>query len=80
MNFGAPIFTGEYDPAAIGAFMEDVHTYLDQSVLLISTQHGRMTVGGSGADYRGDGFFDESLYAYEGTWEERFIRYRVENT
>jgi len=80
MNFGSPIFTGEYDPVAIGAFMDEVHTYLDQSTLLISTQHGRMTVGGSGADYRGDGFFDESLYAYEGTWEERVIRHREENT
>ena len=78
MNFGSPIFTGEYDPAAIGAFMDDVHAYLDQSVLLISTQHGRTTVGGAGADYRGDGFFDEALYSYDGTWEERFARYREE--
>lgn len=74
LNFGSPVFTGEYDPAAIGAFMDDVHTYLDQSMLLVSTQNGELLTDIPGSDYRSD----IGLYQYEGTWEERFIRYREE--
>ena len=74
LNFGSPVFTGEYDPTAIGAFMDDVHTYLDQSTLLVSTQDGELLMNIPGSDYQRD----IALYYYDGTWEERFIHYREE--
>jgi len=79
VNFGSPIFTGNYDPAAIGAFMDDVHTYLDgECTLLISTQGGKLLTNIPGRDYRGDDILD-ALYAVDGTWEERFIRFREDD-
>lgn len=77
VNFGSPIFSGEYDPAAIGAFMDDVHSYLDgDCTLLVSTQDGDLLMNIPGSDYRGDDFTGGELYDYGGTWEERFIWYR----
>lgn len=77
VNFGAPIFTGDYDPAAIGAFMDDVHSYLEGDCdLLISTQNFNTVVFGDGAEFRGDDFTGGELYDYDGTWEERFAWYR----
>lgn len=81
INFDTPIFTDGYDPAAIGAFMDDVHGYLEGDCdLLISTQDFNTVVFGSGTDFRGDDFTGGELYAYDGTWEERFIHYREEKT
>ena len=81
VNFGSPIYSGDYDPAAVGAFMDDVHSYLDgDCTLLLSTDGSGPLTGGSGSDYRGDDFTGGELYAYDGTWEERFIRYRNENS
>ena len=77
VNFDSPMFTGEYDPAAIGAFMDVAHGYLDgDCTLLLSTDGSGPLTGGPGADYRGDDFTGGELYAYDGTWEERFIWYR----
>lgn len=81
INFGAPHFTGDYDPAAIGAFMDDVHSYLEGDCdLLISTQDFNTIVFGSGAEFRGDDFTGGELYSYDGTWEERFAWYREQGT
>lgn len=78
INFGSPIFTGNYDPAAIGAFMDDVHTYLDgDCILLISTEDGILAKNIPGRDYRGDDLW--GLYEREGTWEERFRRFREDD-
>lgn len=69
INFG----TSEYhafDDQAIAAFLEEVHGYLDESTLLLSTEDGFYASGGSGADFRGDDF-SGTLYDTPGTWLER---------
>jgi hypothetical protein len=77
VNFDSPTFTGEYDPVAIGAFMDEVHSYLEgDCTLLLSTDGSGALTGTSGADYRGDDLTGGELYAYDGTWEERFVWYR----
>ena len=43
-----------FDPAAIAAFLEEIHGYLDESTLLLTTEGGQFHTGGSGADFRGD--------------------------
>lgn len=43
-----------FDPAAIAAFLEEIHGYLDESSLLLTTEGGQFHTGGSGADFRGD--------------------------
>jgi hypothetical protein len=57
-----------FDPAAIAAFLEEVHGYLDDSTLLITTEGGDFRTGESGADFRddmdfwgGDCPYDESV-------------------
>ena len=60
----------DFDPAAIAAFLEEVHGYLDASTLLLSTEGGEYASGGSGADFRGDDF-SGTLYDTPGTWLER---------
>lgn len=73
VNFGTLHFTGNYDPTAIGAFMDDVHTYLDGDCMtLLSTDGSGGLTDAPGSDYRGDDFTGGELYAYDGTWEERF--------
>ena len=51
INFGSPLHQG-FDAAAIAAFLEDIHGYLDQSTLLLSTDGGTYRTGGSGADFQ----------------------------
>lgn len=51
INFGSPDHQG-FDAAAIAAFLEEVHGYLDQSTLLLSTDGGTYRTGGSGTDFR----------------------------
>ena len=51
INFGSPSHTG-FDAAAIAAFLEEVHGYLAESTLLLSTDGGAFRTGGSGADFR----------------------------
>lgn len=67
-DIGAGIL--DFDPPAIAAFLEEVHGYLDESTLLLSTERGEYASGGSGADFRGDDF-SGTLYAAPGTWLER---------
>lgn len=58
-NFGSD-FHESFDPAAIAAFLEEVHGYLDNSTLLMTTEGGEFRSGGSGADFREDmDFWDE---------------------
>jgi hypothetical protein len=74
---GTPIFSGNYDPAAIGAFMDDVHSYLDGAcTLLISTSNFQTQIHIPGSEFRGDDFTGGQLYDFDGTWEERFAQYR----
>lgn len=53
MMFGSGMHQ-RFEPAAIAAFLEEVHGYLDGSALLITTEHGNFRTGGSGADFRED--------------------------
>lgn len=69
VNFGSPIHVS-FDAQAIAAFLEEVHGYLDESTLLLSTEGGEYASGGSGADFRGDDF-SGTLYSAPGTWLER---------
>lgn len=43
-----------FDPAAIAVFLREVHDYLDNSTLLLTTEGSQFRTGGSGADFRGD--------------------------
>lgn len=52
-NFGSD-FHERFDPAAIAAFLEEVHGYLDNSTLLMTTEGGEFRSGGSGGDFRED--------------------------
>lgn len=59
VNF-RPTLRGSFDPAAIAAFLEEVHAYLEEGALLASTEGGSFRTGGSGADFREDfEFFDD---------------------
>ena len=60
----------DFDPEAIAAFLEEVHGYLDESTLLLSTEGGFYASGGSGGDFRGDDF-SGTLYSAPGTWLQR---------
>ena len=60
----------DFDPEAIAAFLEEVHGYLDESTLLLSTEGGQYASGGSGGDFRGDDF-SGTLYSAPGTWLQR---------
>lgn len=70
VNFGGPSHVS-FDTDAIAAFLEEVHGYLDQSTLLLSTEDGIYASGGSGADFRGDDFSGGVLYSAGGSWKER---------
>ena len=54
-----------FDPIAIGAFLEEVHSYLDDSTLLLSTESGSFRTGGSGTDFRDDMYFLTEHPAYD---------------
>lgn len=69
INFGTSEHHA-FDARAIAAFLEEVHGYLDESTLLLSTEDGFYASGGSGADFRGDDF-SGTLYDTPGTWLER---------
>ena len=51
INFGSTLHQG-FDDAAIAAFLEEVHGYLAESTLLLSTDGGAFRTGDSGADFR----------------------------
>lgn len=69
INFGTSEHHA-FDAQAIAAFLEEVHGYLDESTLLLSTEDGFYASGGSGSDFRGDDF-SGTLYDTPGTWLER---------
>jgi hypothetical protein len=52
LNFGRE--GHNFNAAALADFLEEVHSYLDRSILLLSTEDGEVRTGGSGADFRVD--------------------------
>ena len=63
LNFGRE---GHHlNAAALADFLEEVHGYLDQSTLLLSTEGGEVRTGGSGADFRSDMDFWDDLCPYD---------------
>lgn len=71
MMFGSDMHQS-FEPAAIAAFLEEVHGYLDDSTLLITTEGGEFHTGGSGADFREDMDFwgDDCPYDADRSLEE----------
>lgn len=53
INFGSPMHEA-YDPVEITAFLEEVHSLLEDSELLLTTESGEFRSGGPGADFRDD--------------------------
>ena len=65
MLFGSEMHLS-FDSAAIAAFLEEVHGYLDDSTLLLTTEGGQFRTGGSGADFRDDLYFVTDSPTYDG--------------
>lgn len=66
INFGSPMHE-EFDPAAVAAFLEEVHGLLEDSELLLTTEGGNFRSGGPGAEFKddleywtGDPLYDEN--------------------
>lgn len=74
INFGSPVHQS-YDPKSIADFLYDVHGYLDQSVLLVSTEDGALTKDISGADFRSDDFHGGEILNSD-DWEEALREYQ----
>ncbi len=53
INFGSPIH-GNFDPAAVAAFLEEVHGLLEDSELLLTTEGGNFRSGGPGGAVQDD--------------------------
>ena len=53
INFGSPIH-GDFDPAAVAAFLEEVHGLLEDSELLLTTESGNFRSGGPGGAVQDD--------------------------
>lgn len=77
-NFGSA-FHESFDVAAIAAFLKAVHGYLDSSTLLMTTEGGEFRTGGSGADFREDGFLWDEFCPYDETisLEENLRNYEI---
>ena len=65
MMFGSEMHQS-FDSAAIAAFLEEVHGYLDDSTLLLTTEGGQFRTGGSGAGFRDDLYFVTDSPTYDG--------------
>ena len=76
VNF-RPTLRNNFDPITIAAFLEEVHEYLDDSTLLLSTEDGTFKTGGSGAAFEGDSFCGDQLYHGGGTIEENLRAYEA---
>lgn len=78
MMFGSDLHQG-FDPAAIAAFLEEVHGWLDTSTLLVTTEHGSFRAGGSGADFREDMDFwgDDCPYDESVSLEQNLRNYEA---
>ena len=69
LNFGGA--HRSFDPAAIAAFLKEVHSMLnDESELLLSTDRGRYRSGGSGATFDSDKFWGDSFDYSDKSLEE----------
>ncbi len=81
LNFGSPLHQS-FDPAAIAAFLEEVHAYLADSRLLLSTEGGEAVIDGEGAAFRGDMFFWDDFCPYREDWtlEENLRNYAETHT
>ena len=68
-----------FDPTAIAAFLEEVHGYLKVSTVLLSTEHGDIRTGGSGADFRDAQYFWDEYCPYDEskTLEENVRKYQI---
>lgn len=77
VNF-RPSLHGEFDPAAIAAFLQDAYGYLEQARLILSTE------GGLFRDASGDELFWSINHLFElpedrDQWEAHLIRYEEES-
>lgn len=74
-NFNSPHHE-EIDLEGVAAFLEEVHGYLDASTLLLATDGGRFSSGGSGTDFEEVIFQGAELYQGSGildnlrAWEQ----------
>ena len=71
INFGSPMHD-EFDPAAVAAFLEEVHGFLEGSELLLTTEGGNFRSGGPGSDFKDDlaHWTDNELYDENKSLEE----------
>ncbi len=78
INFGSEFHEG-FDPSAIAAFLEEVHGYLDNSTLLLTTEGGAFRTGGSGGEFRENMDFwgDDCLYDENQSLEENLRNYET---
>ena len=65
-NFQSAYHQG-FDAERVSAFLEEVHGYLDESTLLLSTESGELHLLGSGADFREDAYFWDDFCPYDET-------------
>lgn len=77
ISFGSPHHE-RFEPVEIAAFLEEIHEYLDESTVLVSTEGGTFSTGGTGADFREDyNFWDEFCpYDENKTLEENLENFR----
>jgi hypothetical protein len=77
INFGSTAHQS-FDAAAIAAFLEEVHGYLEGSTLLLSTESGLFCSGGSGTNFQEDGYFWDEFCPYDPsmTLEENVRNYQ----
>ncbi|WP_295733705.1 hypothetical protein [uncultured Oscillibacter sp.] len=71
INFGSPMHD-EFDPAAVAAFLEEVHGLLEDSELLLTTEGRNFRSGGPGSDFKDDlaHWTDNELYDENKSLEE----------
>ena len=71
INFGAPVHE-RFNPAAVAAFLEEVHGLLEDSELLLATEGGNFRSGGPGSDFKDDlaHWTDNELYDENKSLEE----------
>ena len=76
VNFGSPVHM-DFDPAKIAAFLEEVHGYLDESQLLLSTEGFDVKMNVGGTEFQEDfKFWDEfTPYDQSKTLEENLQAY-----
>ena len=76
VNFGSPVHM-DFDPAKIAAFLEEVHGYLDESHLLLSTEGFDVKMNVGGTEFQEDfKFWDEfTPYDQSKTLEENLQAY-----